>query len=137
MKKSVAKTVVLDASAMLALIQDERGAEIVSSAMEDGSNVLVSSVNLCEVGTKLVREGGSPAKVLIGLEPFLDYAVDFDPEQAISAAQLYRVTKPYGLSLGDRACIALALSRNATIFTTDHAWTKLKLAARVELIRRT
>lgn len=135
MKKSAIETVVLDASAMLALIQEEPGCKAVASAMEDGTVVLVSSVNLCEVGTKLVREGRSPAKVSIGLEPFRDYLVDFEPQHAIAAAELYRVTKPYGLSLADRACLALALSRNATVFTTDRAWSKLKLGLKIQSIR--
>jgi PIN domain nuclease of toxin-antitoxin system len=51
------------------------------------------------------------------------------------AAELILVTKPYGLSLGDRACLALAIDRNATVYTTDKVWKNLSLGIEIELIR--
>jgi PIN domain nuclease of toxin-antitoxin system len=46
-----------------------------------------------------------------------------------------RITRPYGLSLGDRACLALAIRRKATVYTTDAAWKNLNLGIEVEVIR--
>lgn len=135
MKKKGDRTVVLDASAMLAVIQNESGAEAVLGVLDDGSTVLVSSVNLSEVGTKLVRDGLTSAEVEIGVNPFIDFVVGFDLEQALVAAELYRITKPHGLSLGDRACIALARSREGVVLTADSSWSQVNAGVRVQNIR--
>ena len=132
----MAEIVVLDASAMLALVQQETGGEQVLCALEDSEKtLLVSSVNLCEVVTKLIRMGHSAAEVPISIEPFLKYVVDFDSEQALVAGELSRSSRKLGLSLGDRACLALAASRGATAWTTDAAWLKLKTGVKVHLLR--
>jgi ribonuclease VapC len=132
----LAEIVVLDASAILAVVQQEIGGEQVMTALEDGQMTLVvSSVNLCEVVTKLIRMGHSAAEVPISIEPFLKYEVDFDSEQALYAGELSRLTRRLGLSLGDRACLALAASRGATAWTTDAAWLKLKTGVKVHLLR--
>jgi PIN domain nuclease of toxin-antitoxin system len=128
---------VLDASAVLAVLQQEPGDDRVLAAMENPSDhIAISSVNLCEVTTKLVREGATRAEVNSSISPFRRYVVDFDYLQAQGAGELYRETKSLGLSLGDRACLALASSTRATVWTTDRAWKKLKIGVRVELIRR-
>jgi len=132
----LAELVVLDASAMLALAQQEPGGEQVLSALEDSEKtLLVSSVNLCEVVTKLIRMGHTVAEVPISIEPFLEYVVDFDSEQAIYAGELSRLTRKFGLSRGDRACLALAATRGATAWTTEGAWLKLKSGVKVHLLR--
>jgi PIN domain nuclease of toxin-antitoxin system len=59
----------------------------------------------------------------------------FDDLQARLAGELVTQTRPYGLSLGDRACLALAIQRKATVYTTDAAWKKLNLGIEVEVIR--
>ena len=62
-------------------------------------------------------------------------SVPFDEVQARLAGELVAQTRPYGLSLGDRACLALAIQRKATVYTTDAAWKKLNLPIEVEVIR--
>jgi PIN domain nuclease of toxin-antitoxin system len=128
--------VVLDSSAILAFLLHEPGADAVLDAIEDLDRiVLVSSVNLCEVSTKLVVAGVPSSNVLLNTGPFLKYVVDFDSQQALVAGELARLTKPFGLSLGDRACLALAASRGATAWTTDTEWRKLKIDVKVHLLR--
>jgi PIN domain nuclease of toxin-antitoxin system len=61
--------------------------------------------------------------------------VDFDLQQALFAGELARLTRPFGLSLGDRACLALAASRGATAWTTDTEWKKLKVGVKIHLVR--
>lgn len=126
---------VLDASAMLVLIQGELGWKRVAEVMEHGAEILVSSVNLAEVGTKLVLGDRTPAQVRVGLEPFFQYVVSFTHEHALYAAEITRKTKPLGLSLGDRACLALAAERQAKVLTADRAWTKLQIGIEVEALR--
>lgn len=128
--------IVLDASAMLAALQQEPGGERVFAALSrmDG-RVTISAVNFCEVTTKLVREGASRTEVHWAVEPFRRYVVEFDVAQAERAGEMYRETKALGLSLGDRVCLALAAATRATVWTTDRAWKKLKVGVTVELVR--
>ena len=128
--------IVLDASAVLAMLQQEPGGDRVFAAVTKLSGeVAISSVNFCEVTTKLVREGASRAEVHLSVDQFRRHVVDFDFLQAQRAGELYRETKSLGLSLGDRACLALAATTRATVWTTDRAWKKLKIGVQVELIR--
>jgi PIN domain nuclease of toxin-antitoxin system len=131
----LADTIVLDASAIFAFLYREPGVEKVTAALESGAAILVSSVNLCEVATKLTLQSGNAAEVSIAIEPFLMYVVDFGARQAIAAGELSRITQPLGLSLGDRACLALASERGATAWTTDAVWKKLKIDVPVYLLR--
>jgi PIN domain nuclease of toxin-antitoxin system len=128
--------VVLDASAIFAFLFEEPGEDAILRLIEaPDRTVLVSSVNLCEVATKLVVSGGSASRVSLNTAPFLRYVVEFDTEQALLAGELARLTRPLGLSLGDRACLALAASRGATAWTTDAAWLKLKTGVKIHLLR--
>jgi PIN domain nuclease of toxin-antitoxin system len=131
----LADSIVLDASAIFALLYREPGADKVMDAIQSGIEILVSSVNLCEVATKLASQSHDSAQLSIALAPFLKYVVDFDTRQAIHAGELSRVTRPFGLSLGDRACLALAASRDATAWTTDAVWKKLQIGVPVHLLR--
>jgi PIN domain nuclease of toxin-antitoxin system len=79
--------------------------------------------------------GGGPEDVSLNTRPFLKYAVDFDSQQALFAGELARITRPFGLSLGDRVCLALAASRNATAWTADAEWKKLKVGVKIRLLR--
>jgi ribonuclease VapC len=129
--------VVLDASAVLAALQKEPGAERVLEALKNFEGTLaISSVNFCEVCTKLVREKASRADLELSIEPFRSYVVPFDDLQAQKAAELYPQTSSLGLSLGDRACLALAASIDARVWTTDRTWKALKIGIEVELIRK-
>ncbi|MHB1699233.1 MAG: type II toxin-antitoxin system VapC family toxin [Acidobacteriaceae bacterium] len=129
-------SIVLDASAVLAVLQQEKGDEQILAAIElAGEGIAISSVNFCEVVAKLVREGASPAEVARGVAVFRPYVVDFTLPQSERAGELYRNTKSLGLSLGDRACLALAEATNATAWTTDRAWKKLRIDVKIELVR--
>ena len=127
---------VLDASALLALIQDARGANVVNALLEDHECV-ASSVNLAEVGSKLVDKGLAPNELRRLLKQLDVQAIDFDAEQATTCALLRATTRAFGLSLGDRACLALAQGMEATAVTADRAWAELAEATgvRIEVIR--
>ena len=128
--------IVLDASAVLAVLQQESGADRVLAAIESlGDAVAISSVNFCEVATKLFKEGATRAEVNFSVDPFQSYVVDFGHTQALRAGELYREPKSLRLSLGDRVCLALAATTGATVWTTDRAWKKLKVGVEIELIR--
>jgi PIN domain nuclease of toxin-antitoxin system len=132
----LAEVVVFDSSAILAVLYKEPGSLAVSDALADPDRaVLVSSVNLCEVITKLVLGGATDSNVKVSIKPFLPYVVDFDSELALLAGELSRSSRKLGLSLGDRACLALAVSRGATAWTTDAAWLKLKTGVKIHLLR--
>lgn len=124
---------VLDASAILAVLNQEPGADQLTS---DILNVAVgSTVNLAEVQGKLVGDGMAPAKAWLATLYSVTEAVPFTSEQANVAGSLITETRPLGLSLGDRACLALALERKAPVYTTDRSWKQLKLAIPVHVIR--
>ncbi|HEX6143569.1 MAG TPA: type II toxin-antitoxin system VapC family toxin [Geminicoccaceae bacterium] len=123
---------VLDASALLACIFREPGYDQVD--LESGT-VLISAVNLAEVLTRLVRDGLDVGRVLADLAETALEVVPFDTIHARRAAELLPRTQPHGLSLGDRACLALALQRELPALTADRAWTELEVGARVVLIR--
>lgn len=125
-------SVVLDASVLLAHISGEPGSEAAPYLAHDG---LLSTVNLTEVFAKLVERGltANAAAELIyryGFDP-----VPFDRGLARLAGLLRPVTKPLGLSLGDRACLALAQRENLPVLTTDRIWTKLNLGIPIKLMR--
>jgi ribonuclease VapC len=124
--------VVLDSSALLAFIQGEPGGEVVAGLI---GNALMSSVNLAEVVTKLVERTGSLelARAALGMAN-ID-VVDFDRSQAEHAGSLVRHTRSHGLSLGDRACLALAMRQAAPAVTADRIWAKVELDVEVRLIR--
>lgn len=124
--------VVLDSSALLAFIHGEPGAEVVAGVVGDA---LMSSVNLAEVVTKLVQRTGSldAARAALGMAA-VD-VIDFDAPQAEQAGALVALTRPCGLSLGDRACLALAAREAVPVLTGDRIWSTLKLGVEVRLIR--
>jgi len=125
--------VVLDASALLALLNGEPGAEKLTPQLL--STAASSTVNLAEVQAKLVDRGLDPADAWEAtLAPVRD-AVDFTSEHARIAGTLIVQTRSLGLSLGDRACLALALSLKAPVYTADKSWKNLKLGVRVHVIR--
>ena len=129
---------VLDASALLAYLNDEAGAQLVEDALIRGS--AISAVNLAEVLTKLTDVGKQPDEVSAELQRrgFLGGTLGVFPltvDDAVVIAKLHPRTKVHGLSLGDRACLGLALRLRLPALTTDHAWSRLKVAVKVELIR--
>lgn len=109
--------VVLDASAILALLNEEPGAEKITPELL--SQATTSTVNLAEVQARLVREGGNPEETwALVLDP-LPNVEPFTAEQAKISGSLIQETRPLGLSLGDRACLALAMVLNAPVYTAD------------------
>ena len=125
-------SVVLDASALMALIRGEAGADRVTVSLP---GAIISTVNQAEVQTKLVAAGLDEKLAWWHIAEAGCTAVAFDEAQARLAGGLVRLTRPIGLSLGDRACLALAMQRHATVYTTDRAWEGLDVGINVEVIR--
>lgn len=123
---------VLDASALLAAMLGEAGAEVVETHF---AQACISAVNLSEVVAKLAERGVPAASIHESLSD-LDLDVrDFDTAQALRAGDLRNATRSLGLSLGDRACLALAGELKATAITTDAAWAGIDLGIAIELAR--
>jgi PIN domain nuclease of toxin-antitoxin system len=123
---------VLDASAVLCLLQAEKGAERVAEALP---NALISAVNLSEVVAKLSAAGGDEGAIDAALEALQLNVVPFDRAQARAAGLMRAETRRYGLSLGDRACLALGQIEKAPVLTCDASWMKLEPGYVVELLR--
>jgi ribonuclease VapC len=124
--------VVLDASAILALLNSEPGSRVVEESLSEAA---VSAVNLSEVISKLSERGMPEAAIRVALEG-LGLEVDpFDSPAAYAAGRLRPATRGLGLSIGDRASLALGISLSAPVLTADGSWKKLKVGAKVRLIR--
>ncbi len=124
---------VMDASALLALMQDERGGDVVNKLIVE-QQCVASSVNIVEVGTRLVDKGLAPVHLARTLKELDVQTIDFDLEQALVSASLRATTRQAGLSLGDRACLALAQLMNGTAVTVDSAWVDVAEAANVKVL---
>ncbi|HTV82945.1 MAG TPA: type II toxin-antitoxin system VapC family toxin [Acidobacteriaceae bacterium] len=125
--------VVFDASAILAAANNEPGADIVLRHTADS---IVSTVNLAEAHGRLV-ERRIPAKdAWDAALSFCHEVVSFDTRQARLAGDMVAATQPVGLSLGGRACLALATLLKPPVHTTDRMWKRLPFAAEVRLLRQ-
>jgi ribonuclease VapC len=127
--------VVLDSSAILASLWSEQGAHAVD---QHAGNSIVSSVNMTEVYTKMIDRGPSPqveaqVDLLHLASPY--EIIPFDAAQARICSLLRTASRSIGLSLGDRACLALAIQKNAVVLTADRAWINLDIGVKIELIR--
>ncbi|MFZ0313824.1 MAG: type II toxin-antitoxin system VapC family toxin [Candidatus Korobacteraceae bacterium] len=125
--------VVLDASAILAVVNGEAGQEKLTP--EVLAAALCSTVNLAEVQAKLVSRGWSPDDAWEDAMSPIRAAVPFSEEHARVAGSLVALTRALGLSLGDRACLALGMAMKAPVYTAEKAWSKLKLGIPVRVIR--
>jgi len=125
--------VVLDASAILALIQHERGAERLT--VEILKDAVVSTVNLAEVQSKLVKNGYESEEAWEDALSLVTAAEPYTSEQAKIAGDLIARTEKYGLSLGDRSCLALAIALKAPVYTTEQVWRNLKVGVPIHVIR--
>lgn len=124
--------VVLDSSAIIAMLSGEPGGELVRSNLP---GAIISTVNLTEVGTRLSDRGADEATIRHGIQ-MLDLEIaTFDAEQALGAALLRPSTRQFGLSLGDRACLALAARRRLPVLTADRNWARLSIGIDIRLIR--
>jgi ribonuclease VapC len=128
----VKSKVALDASAIIALLNGETGADIVAEHLDAA---IISSVNYCEVASYMMGMDIDAQALDSVLAPTLPNIINFNIEQATLAAALRKDTKKFGLSLGDRACLALGLYENCKVITADTAWSKLKLTVEVIQIR--
>lgn len=124
---------ILDASALLALTKQEHGGERVLEIIRRGATI--NAVNLAEVASKLADETATFEEVAERLQVFAFDIVAFDHQQALVAGELRRRTRHLGLSLGDRACLAMALVRGGHVVTADRAWAELDLGVAIEVIR--
>ena len=124
--------IVLDASAMLALLFRETGHERVATVL---SQSCMSTVNLAEVITRFARDGHDAQKVLQHINGSPVELVPFLAEDAALAAMLAPQVRNLGLSLGDRACLALAMVRDVPVYTADRMWETVDLGLTIELIR--
>jgi ribonuclease VapC len=125
---------VLDSSAYLALVHLEAGHEEVARRMID-KVIVMSVVNIAEVLSKQAEIGVPTSEALallqltgVGIEPF-------SLDDAELTASLRQLTRTYGLSLGDRACLALSLRLQCPVLTADHLWSKLDIGIEVIQIR--
>lgn len=131
-------TSVLDASALLAHLNDEAGADVVDAALIQGS--AISAVNLAEVLSKLAELDEAPAEIndalwrrgLLGSQLSI---LPLTAEDAVAIAELHVKTRSRGLSLGDRACLALARRLQLPALTADRDWARLAVGVRIETIR--
>lgn len=118
---------------MLAVLNGELGSEKLT--LEMLSRAAGSTVNLAEVHSKLVSRGGKSEEAWEDAHGAVHEFIPFTEEQARTVGDLIPKTRPFGLSLGDRACLALALTLNAAVYTTDRAWSKLDLGIRIHVLR--
>jgi ribonuclease VapC len=125
--------IVLDASAILAVIGGEPGAEILTPDLL--ARAIGSTVNLAEVQAKLVSRGWSSEQAWEDATSPVREVLAFDEEQARIAGDLVIQTRHLGLSLGDRACLALGIALKVPVYTAEKVWKKLKVGARIHVIR--
>jgi ribonuclease VapC len=125
--------VVLDASAILAVIGGEPGAEKLTPDLL--ARAVGSAVNLSEVQAKLVSRGWSSEQAWEDATSPVREVVAFDEAQARVAGDLATQTRHLGLSLGDRACLALGIALKVPVYTAEKAWKKLNVGITVHVIR--
>ena len=124
---------VLDASAILAVIFREPGAEKLTDEILE--TAIASTDNLAEVQTKLIQKGYDPEEAWEDALMLKEPPEPFTADQAEIAGTLVSKTQSRGLSLGDRSCLALAIALKAPVYTTEQAWRDLKLGVPIHVIR--
>ena len=125
--------VLLDASALLAAVNEEPGGERVAECLDDAA---ISAVNLAEVATQLREFGWQPAEVADLVADLQVDVLPFDLRDALKTADLRGPTRKLGLSLGDRACLATAHRTGHRVLTADEAWSRARLrGVRIEIVR--
>jgi ribonuclease VapC len=125
--------IVLDASAILAVIGGEPGADKLTPDLL--ARAVGSTVNLAEVQSKLVSRGWTSEQAWEDATSPVRELVSFDEEQARIAGDLVTQTRHLGLSLGDRACLALGMALKLPVYTAEKAWKKVKVGVRIHVIR--
>lgn len=123
---------VLDASALLALLQDEPGSGAVAARLDGAA---ISAVNLSEVVAKLADAGMPGADIRRALDPLGLDVCQFDAASAYASGLLRPETRSAGLSLGDRACLALGKALGCPVVTTERSWKRVDVGVDVVLVR--
>jgi ribonuclease VapC len=129
---------VLDASALLAYLNEEPGAQAVEQALAEGA--CIGAANWAEVLSQVTESGAEPEALIDALEArgLLGQTLKVLPwlaEDSLTVAQLYSVTKAVGLSLGDRSCLALGFRLALPVLTTNREWQKLPVNIEVRVVR--
>lgn len=125
-------SVVLDSSAVLAMLHHEPGEELV---WQLAPSAFLSTVNAAEIHGKLMVEGFERGDAWDAVTGSVQTIVAFDADQAEIAGSLTPGTRSLGLSLGDRACLALGIALKMPVYTADRSWNKLRVDVEVRLIR--
>ncbi len=126
-------SVVLDASAIIALLRDEPGADFINAHLSDAA---ISTVNYQEVLQRLLDQGLGPDASLSMISDLSVEVVAHDRHDAVTAAGLAQATKKYGGGLGDRSCMALAIKLGVPALTIDRAWAQLAIPGLTVLLAR-
>ncbi|HWA89193.1 MAG TPA: type II toxin-antitoxin system VapC family toxin [Rhizomicrobium sp.] len=124
--------IVIDSSALMAYINQEPGGEAVGEIL---AHATICSVNACEVVTKLVAAGWPVQSARRALNKAGCEIWDFDLDLAFDAGGMVALTRSRGLSLGDRACLALAARLDVPALTADRAWKYVDVGVAVQFIR--
>ena len=123
---------ILDASALLAYLQDELGSEVVDALLMYS---VMNSVNWSEVTQKAVAKQINISGMRTELEALGLAIIPFTVEEAELAAKLWKITRRHGLSLGDRACLSSGLCLNLPVYTADKVWLELDVSVKIHCIR--
>lgn len=125
---------VVDTSALLAYLFAETGADVVAPVLEDGLGV-IGSANYAEMVSKLVDKGIPVEEVITIIDSLELEFISQDEQQAQLTGKLRSVSKAFGLSLGDRACLALGMVLGLPVLTADRVWLKAPVDIKVKCIR--
>lgn len=124
--------IVVDSSPIIALLRSEDGGHDLATRVDEAA---ISAVNYCEVVARMADIGIAEPIWRSGLDSLRLEVVPFDRPMSEQAGLLRRQTRHFGLSLGDRACLALAMARGAPVLTADRAWAGLDIGLDIQLIR--
>ena len=125
--------VVLDASAVLALLRDEPGGDAVAAHI---GRAAISAVNLQEVAKEMLREGATVGAIRPVLDELALVLHPHDEEAAYAAAALYPATREHGRGLGDRSCMALGMTLGVPVLTADREWRNVRVEGlAIEMVR--
>ena len=127
---------VLDASALLAYLQDEEGASEVAEHLAHKASM--SAASFAEALSKFAEQGAEPRELVAKLEErgLLGGLIDVEPltlDDAITIAELHPSTRELGIGLGDRACLALGRRLGRPVMTADRVWTEVESAIKVDV----
>ena len=127
--------IVLDTSVLLAILHKEAGAETFTQKPGLLEKSVMGTVNIAEAYGKLIGLGIGSEDAWEAVIAPIPEILDFDTEQAKIVGWLLPQTRSLGLSLGDRACLALGIALKATVYTADRAWRDLRLEVSIHVIR--